>query len=122
VWKDIGTNWSTILQQSEQHLDILQDQFYNAPTDEQHAVTLWKNTAQWSKMKKLVNSHPEYALGLECELLYISNLMESGNSIDQVRSILGVVQNRLEKLEKKIKEDLLLQLGTYLIWYAGRTS
>ncbi|CCX31522.1 Similar to CorA-like Mg2+ transporter family protein [Coccidioides posadasii C735 delta SOWgp]; acc. no. XP_003066511 [Pyronema omphalodes CBS 100304] len=111
VWKEIGANWSSILQLSEQHLDILQDQFYDAPTDEQHAVTLWKNTAQWSKMKKLVNSHSECALGLERELLYISNWMESGNSIDQVRSILGVVQNRLEKLEKKIKEDLIVRTG-----------
>lgn len=102
----IGMKWTHILELSSRHMDALEDRVYDAPADELHTVVLWRNAAQWAKMKKLVNSHITCVLRLDHTLSDVVYWVER-NKGERATPVLEHAQKQFEGIEKSISDDLV---------------
>lgn len=59
VFFKILNGWDQILDQSWEHVNILEDQIYEQPADETRAPELWTSSALWLKYDKLLYFHQE---------------------------------------------------------------
>ncbi|KAH9869191.1 hypothetical protein IAQ61_006396 [Plenodomus lingam] len=57
VFKAIAYNWDKFVAVCETHVSILEDKIYENPADESRAPELWKNSAQWLKVERLIYIH-----------------------------------------------------------------
>jgi len=109
VWKAINRKWTQILELSNKHMNVLEDRVYAAPADELLTVVLWRNAAQWAKMKKLVNSHTSSALRLDHDLSEILRWMKRNDSTEQSLFLLEEMHKHFESLDKIVLEDLVVR-------------
>ncbi|KAF2848187.1 hypothetical protein T440DRAFT_454699 [Plenodomus tracheiphilus IPT5] len=59
IFKAIAYSWDKFLVVCETHVSILEDKIYENPADESRAPELWKNSAQWLKVERLIYIHAD---------------------------------------------------------------
>lgn len=105
---EVGVKWNHILEFSYLHMNALGDRVCDVPTDGLHTAVLWKNAAQWAKMKQLVNFHINCVLRLDCtfsEIMWWTK-RDQGNP---PMLTLELVLKQFEGIEKSISDDLIVR-------------
>ena len=55
ILKGLQHGWEKLISKCDEHVNILEDKIYELPADESRAPELWKNSALWLKVEKLIS-------------------------------------------------------------------
>ncbi|KAH8727816.1 hypothetical protein GQ44DRAFT_703022 [Phaeosphaeriaceae sp. PMI808] len=102
IFKALAHNWNLFINACETHVGILEDKIYENPADESRAPELWKNSAQWLKVERLLYLHADIVREMS------SNLHELAlNDPKEYEPWLGSVPNELDKLTGRWDRDII---------------
>jgi len=102
IFKAIAYNWDKFLNVCETHVSILEDKIYENPADESRAAELWKNSAQWLKVERLMYIHADVAREMRSHL---HELFASDPHPDALW--LGNAPDGMEKLTGQWERDIV---------------
>ncbi|KAI4671461.1 uncharacterized protein J4E88_009126 [Alternaria novae-zelandiae] len=105
VFKALSYNWQKFLAVCETHVGILEDKIYENPADESRAPELWKNSAQWLKVERLIYIHVDVIKEMVTHLHDLAGA-DPKESSDQ--PWLGSVPDELDKLTGQWERDVIL--------------
>ena len=120
VFKALAYNWTRFVAACETHVGILEDKseffiqlqiscvsdnvlVYDNPADESRAPELWKNSAQWLKVERVLYIHAD----LIKEMRGILHDLASGDPKDQ-EPWLGTVPDEMDKLTQQWDRDIIV--------------
>ncbi|KAF1832428.1 hypothetical protein BDW02DRAFT_529930 [Decorospora gaudefroyi] len=101
VFKALAYNWRKFLAVCEMHVGILEDKIYENPADESRAPELWKNSAQWLKIERLIYIHVDVIGEM------VSHLNDLFGPDSEHQSWLGGVPDELDKLTGQWDRDII---------------
>ncbi|KAF2819489.1 hypothetical protein CC86DRAFT_374982 [Ophiobolus disseminans] len=102
IFNALASNWSRFVGACETHVGILEDKIYDNPADESRAPELWKNSAQWLKVERLLYIHSDMIKEMRSHL----HELASGDPKDD-EPWLGSVPDELEKLTGQWDRDII---------------
>ncbi|KAF1916411.1 hypothetical protein BDU57DRAFT_449622 [Ampelomyces quisqualis] len=102
IFKALAYNSNRFLAACETHVGILEDKIYEDPADESRAPELWKNSAQWLKVERLLYIHADMVAEMQSHL---QELAPGGPKDDD--PWLGSVPDELEKLTGTWERDII---------------
>ncbi|KAF1848280.1 uncharacterized protein K460DRAFT_403573 [Cucurbitaria berberidis CBS 394.84] len=102
IFKAVAYNWDKFLTVCETHVGILEDKIYENPADESRAPELWKNSAQWLKVERLLYIHADIAKEMRS---YLHELAQSVPKEEE--PWLGSVPDEIEKLTGQWERDVI---------------
>ncbi|KAH5139488.1 hypothetical protein HBI56_226600 [Parastagonospora nodorum] len=102
IFKALSYNWNRFLAACETHVGILEDKIYENPADESRAPELWKNSAQWLKVERLLYIHADLCREMKGHLHELAN----GDPKDD-EQWLGSVPDELDKLTGQWERDII---------------
>jgi Mg2+ and Co2+ transporter CorA len=102
IFKALAYNWNRFLAACETHVGILEDKIYENPADESRAPELWKNSAQWLKVERLLYIHADLVKDMRSHL----HELATGDPKDE-EPWLGSVPDELEKLTGQWDRDII---------------
>ncbi|EUC42545.1 hypothetical protein COCMIDRAFT_103211 [Bipolaris oryzae ATCC 44560] len=105
IFKALSYNWQKFMGLCETHVGILEDKIYENPADESRAPELWKNSAQWLKVERLIYIH------LDIVKEMVSHLHDlSGTNPKELlgQAWLGPMPEDIEKLTGRWERDIVL--------------
>ncbi|CAN9463869.1 unnamed protein product [Alternaria alternata] len=105
IFKALSYNWQKFLAICETHVGILEDKIYENPADESRAPELWKNSAQWLKIERLIYIHVDVIKEMVTHLHDLAGA-DPKESSDQ--PWLGSVPDELDKLTGQWERDVIL--------------
>ncbi|KAG9389349.1 CorA Mg2+ and Co2+ transporter [Pyrenophora tritici-repentis] len=104
IFKALAYNWHKFLGLCETHVGILEDKIYENPADESRAPELWKNSAQWLKVERLIYLHVDLIKEMVTHLYDLAGA-DPKKSSDQ--PWLGFVPDELDKLTGQWDRDVI---------------
>ncbi|KAJ4375229.1 hypothetical protein N0V83_002315 [Neocucurbitaria cava] len=102
IFKAVAYNWDKFLSACETHVGILEDKIYENPADESRAPELWKNSAQWLKVERLLYIHADMVKEMRSHL---HDLAQADPKEDE--PWLGSVPDEIEKLTGQWERDVM---------------
>ncbi|USP80094.1 hypothetical protein yc1106_07368 [Curvularia clavata] len=105
IFKALAYNWQKFMGLCETHVGILEDKIYENPADESRAPELWKNSAQWLKIERLIYIHLDVVKEM---VSYLHDLSGNNPKESSSQPWLGSMPDEIEKLTGQWERDVIL--------------
>ncbi|KAF1939585.1 hypothetical protein EJ02DRAFT_381455 [Clathrospora elynae] len=106
VFKAMTYHWDKFLGVCETHVGILEDKIYENPADESRAPELWKNSAQWLKVERLIYIHADLVREMVPHMHELAGSDPRENNTND--PWLGSAPDDMDKLTGQWERDVVL--------------
>jgi hypothetical protein len=101
ILKGVQHNWEKLISKCDEHVNILEDKIYEYPADESRAPELWKNSALWLKVEKLISLQRSTIGEIQ------NNMRELADDLEPREEWLHRTPNEFKSVETMVQEQLV---------------